>query len=194
MKVLNNIYDVFEHMEKRKAMFLGNGHTFQSLDSFVSGYMIAATERQLQQPGSPYFGYFNTWVLGHIAENYGLSGGWFWQISNRNLNNDIKAFDDFFNILKIFKGSAVNTKLIVVNPQAHNFNVNGPTKVFVGPNLDERLKVPYAVRCTNIANSTTVWIEFLDEINKTFYDRWYLNITEANQALAQEFGGYLKAF
>jgi hypothetical protein len=189
MKVLTNIYDVFEHMEKRKAMFLGNGHTFQSLDSFVCGYMIAANEQQLQQPGSPYFGYFNIWLLGHIAENYGLSGGWFWQISNRNLNDDIKAFDDFFNILKIFKGSAVSTKLIVVNSQAHNFNISGPAKVLVG---DERLKVPDAVRCTSIANSTTVWIEFLDESNNAFDERWYLNITEANQALAQEFGGYLK--
>jgi hypothetical protein len=192
MKKCNNIYCIFEVLEKRKAMFLGNGYTFQSLESFVTGYLLAANASQLEQPGTLNFGYFSTWLLGHIDENNGLAGGWFWQISNRNLNDDIKAFDDFFYLLRIFKISVISTKSIIVNSQAHNFNINGPVKRFTGENLDESLKVPHSLRWINITNSTTIWIEFLDENNNMFNETWYLNSKEAEDALEKEFGGSLR--
>ncbi|MEO6522466.1 MAG: hypothetical protein ABIN91_12355 [Mucilaginibacter sp.] len=192
MKECNNIYCIFDQLEKRKAMFLGNGCTFQSLESFVTGYQLAANEPQLEQPGSPNFGYFSTWLLGHIDENYGLAGGWFWQISNRNLNDDIKAFDDFFYLLRVFKISVISTKSAIVNSQAHNFSIDGPVKRFTGENLDEPLKVPHTIRWINIANSSTTWIEFLDENNKVFNESWYLDPEEVNDALEKEFGGYLR--
>jgi len=107
-------------------MFLGNGYTFQSLESFVTGYLLATNAPQLEQPDMLNFGYFSTWLLGHIEENYGLAGGWFWQISNRNLNDDIKAFDDFFYLLKTFKTSIITAKSTTVNSQAHNFSIDGP--------------------------------------------------------------------
>jgi hypothetical protein len=192
MKECNNIYCIFDDLEKRKAMFLGNGYTFQSLESFVTGYLLAANEPQLEPPSTLNFGYFSTWLLGHIDENYGLAGGWFWQISNRNLNDDIQAFDDFFNLLRIFKISVISTKSMIVISQARNFSINGPVKRFTGANLDESLKVPHTIRWINITNSTTIWIEFLDENNKVINESWYLNTKEANDALEKEFGGYLR--
>ncbi|SDE79950.1 hypothetical protein SAMN05216464_109237 [Mucilaginibacter pineti] len=194
MKECNNIYCIFDELEKRKAMFLGNGYTFQSLESFTTGYLLAANKQQLEQPDTPNFGYFSTWLLGHIDENYGLAGGFFWQISNRNLNDDIKAFDDFFYLLRVFKTSVINTKSTVFNSQARNFSIDGSVKRFIDQNPDEPPKVPYSVRWISITYSTTIWIEFLDENNKVFNETWYLNPKEAKDALEKEFGGYLRMF
>lgn len=173
-------------------MFLGNDYTFQSLSAFVTGYLLAAREQQLEQTGSPNFSYFSDWLLGHIDENYGRSGGWHWQIINRNNNDDNKAFDDFFYLLGIFKTSVISTQLAIVSTQAQNFSINGPVSRYPFAKPDERYGPPYAIRWASITNSTAVWVEFLDENNVVFTENRYLNAADATAALEQEFGGYLK--
>jgi len=194
MKILDNIYVILDEMQKRKAMYLGNDYNFQSLESFVYGYQLAASDQHLEQSGAPNFGYFNTWILGHISEHYGLSGGWFWQIRNRNLNDDAKAFDDFFDLLSVFKKSGIYFKKAIVNARARDFSITGPVKRYVGSNFDEPDQVPHSIRWTRIGNSTTTWISFLDATNKVFSESWYENEKEATNALDSEFGGYLDFF
>jgi hypothetical protein len=65
-------------------MYLGNDFAFESLDSFIGGFAMAASSRQLQTKGYPDFSYFSTWLLGHLKSHFGLGGGWYWQISNRH--------------------------------------------------------------------------------------------------------------
>lgn len=193
MKVLNNIYSIFEEMKMRKAMYLGNDYTFQSLDSFVTGFQMAANEQQLKQKGAPDFGYFSTWLLGHIDEHYGHSGGWYWQIRKRNFTDDTKAFDDFFNLLNIFKSSTISSQTIKVIPEARNFSTTGSVKRFVNSNMDQTYGAPFTIDWINISNSTTIWLNYLDENGNVSFYNWYLNEVEASNALEHEFGKYLRS-
>jgi hypothetical protein len=90
-----NIYPLLDHLKVRKAMYLGNDYNFKSLDNFITGFTMAASDGQLQLNDYPHFGYFSTWLLGHLDNHFGLSGGWHWQITNRNPNNDENAFEEF---------------------------------------------------------------------------------------------------
>lgn len=90
-----NIYTVLEQLKIRKAKYLGNDFTFKSLDSFILGFTMAASSRQLQMKGYPEFGHFSTWLLGHLKSHFGLSGGWHWQIANRHpAHNNPNAIPD----------------------------------------------------------------------------------------------------
>ena len=97
-----NIYPLLEHLKLIKAMYLGNDYNFKSLDSFICGFSMAASDGQLQTNDFPNFSYFSTWLLGHLKNHFGLSGGWHWQISTRNSNNEEKAFEEFFSFLEVF--------------------------------------------------------------------------------------------
>jgi hypothetical protein len=75
-----NIYDILEDLEVRKGLYLGTHFNFDSLDSFINGFTLAAKPKQLKREGLPNFGLFSTWLLGHLTKQYGQAGGWHWQI------------------------------------------------------------------------------------------------------------------
>lgn len=190
MKHLLNLYDILEALEKRKAMYLGNDYTFSSLDNFVTGFIMAAQDGQLEKPQFPNFTYFGTWIIGHLDQYYGLSGGWHWQIHNRNLNDDQKAFQEFFYFLDIFKNSKVTSKILVVDQQAIQFSIDSQVSHYSVNEKKHELveKKPFKIRWIQISNSTTVWIEFLDKNSDSISEHWYLNQADATNALEQEFG------
>jgi hypothetical protein len=117
-----NIYTVLEQLKIRKAMYLGNDFTFKSLDSFILGFTRAASSKQLQMKGYPDFGYFSTWLLGHLKSHFGLSGGWHWQITNRHPGDDAWAFEEFFYFLEMFKSSLVYKKYVIVDRDAVDYS------------------------------------------------------------------------
>jgi len=172
-------------------MYLGNGYTFSSLDSFINGFTMAASDRQLEYKGYPNFKYFSTWLLGHLDVNFGLSLGWHWQITNRSENNDEKAFEDFFNFLEIFKLSKVHSKVIVVDNDAVEFNGTSAVKTFemingkrVRPN-----QKPLKIKWTTIDNSNTVWLDYIDKNDKAiFLGDWTTSADAATEKLVKEFG------
>lgn len=179
MKHLLNLYDILEALEKRKAMYLGNDYTFHSLYNFVTGFIMAAQDVQLEKPDIPNFTYFSTWIIGHLDQHYGLSGGWHWQILNRNLNDDQKAFQEFFYFLDIFKNSKFTCKHLLVDQHSTKSGVNGPTK---------RIAETSKIRWIQLSNSTTVWIEILDKSDNIIADSWHINSTEANHYLDEVYG------
>jgi hypothetical protein len=176
-----NIYDVLGHVENRKAMFLGNDYTFQTLNTFVTGYMMAAQESQLKKANCPNFTYFSVWIIGHLEEHYGFSFGWHWQIRNRNPGNDEKAFEEFFYFLEVFKNSTVSSRTVIVDQVA-----------ITGTEMKDELieEKPYKIRWIQMTNSTMVWIKLLDKNEKLISDRWYLNEMAANEFLKGEFGTF----
>ena len=98
-----NIYEILAQIETRTGMYLGPDHNFKSLDSFVTGFTIAASSDQLKTDKYPDFNLFSIWLLGHLKRNFGLSGGWYWQIRSRNPKKGDKAFKEFFTYLNEFK-------------------------------------------------------------------------------------------
>lgn len=172
-----NIYDVLGQIEKRPAMFLGNDYTFQSLSTFVTGYMMAAQESQLKKADCPDFTYFNVWILGHLDEHYGLSFGWYWQIQSRNPGNKQKAFEEFFYFLGVFKNSTVSSRAVIVDRVAIQ-------------EYELIEKKPYKIRLILMTNSTMVWLKFLDKNEESISSRWYLNEMAANEFLKREFGTF----
>lgn len=188
-----NIYQLLDHVKARMAMYLGNDYSFRSLSNFIDGFTIAASDEQLQLNDYPDFTHFSTWLLGHLDNHFGLSGDWYWQITNRNPNNDEKAFEEFFMFLDVFKGSKTLSKYIIVDKDALEFNKTSIKKrfeVIVGTNLpiDER---PFKIIWTTIENSTTVWLDYLDQNGNAIYvGLWSISAEEALKNLADEFSSF----
>jgi len=196
MKIIDNIYDILEHMQKRTAMFLGNDYTFETLNGFITGYTFAATANQLQKQGCPDFTYFSTWLLGHLEEHHGPAGGWHWQIHNRNLNDDKKAFEEFFYYLDIFKKSERVGRSVIIDQQAFAYSIEGEGKQYCSGNDLETFKKiadvesPGKIDWITMTNSSTVWIDYRDNNGDSLFDAWYINEPEAKRKLKLKFGSF----
>jgi hypothetical protein len=190
---LDNIYDVLDHLKQRRAMLLGNEHTFQSLHSFINGYTLASGIHKKANE-IPDFSYFNTWLLGHLKKHYGEAGGWHWQISSRNPNNDEKAFEEFFHYLELFKKSKSSTRLMVLTDNTIRINESTSIKRYrlLQDSADGAHEVPVMrsamIRWINIEHSKTVWIEFVDKNNNVINESWFINAKKAAKSLSDEFG------
>jgi hypothetical protein len=189
-QAMTNLYSVLEQLKIRKAMFLGNNYNFASLDSFISGFVGAASHTQLQLNNYPNFTYFSTWLLGHLEKNFGLDGGWHWQLANRNPNDDEMAFNEFFHFLDVFKNSKVHSKSIVLDSDAIDFNKSNGKKrsVMLDGKEVEANETPCKIVWTNIDNSTTVWLNYLDKSEITLYHSCCINPNAAMDELKAEFG------
>jgi hypothetical protein len=190
-----NIYTLLEHLKIRKAMFLGNDYNFKSFDSFISGFTMAASDEQLELDEYPNFGHFSTWLLGHLNKHFGLSGGWHWQITNRNPNNDEKAFAEFFDFLEVFKRSRLHSKSIVIDRDAIEFSKTSAVSRFTVVDGKEQIlkERPSKIIWKTIDHSTTVWLDYIEENGTTiFKDHWYINAEEAMNNLALEFSPFAK--
>ena len=142
-----DIYTLLDHLKIRKAMYLGNEYNFNSLDSFISGFTMAASDGQLELNEYPNFRYFSTWLLGHLKTHFGLAGGWHWQIKNRNPNDDTKAFEEFFEFLEVFKMSKVASKSIIVDKDAIEFSKSSGVTRF---NIVDGESIPFEDRPNKI--------------------------------------------
>jgi hypothetical protein len=183
-----NIYQLLELLKVRRAMYLGNDCTFGSLHNFISGFVMAASDEQLQQNDSPSFKYFNTWLLGNLERHFGLSGGWHWQITNRQPKNDEKAFEDFFMFIDIFKQSKIHSKFITLDKAALEFNNSFNVKRGKGEVVLNEKK-PLKIVWTTIENSTTVWLDYIDLIGNPIGEgNWIINESEAFEKITDEFG------
>ena len=188
-----NIYTLLDHLKLRKAMYLGNDYNFNSLDIFISGFTMAASDEQLELNEYPNFKYFSTWLLGHLKTHFGLSGGWHWQIKNRNQNDDTKGFEEFFDFLEVFKMSKVSSKSILVDKDAIEFSKSsGVTRFDIvnGESIPFEVR-PYKILWTTITNSTTVWVDYLDQMDKHLNAGfWRTTSKEAMKDLVNEFGKF----
>lgn len=178
------LYDLLEHLEKRKAMYLGNNYNFQSLDSFLCGYSCAADYEHLESDGYNNFSKFNIWLLGHLPEHFGASGGWHWQLKNRNPHNELKAFEEFFYFLEIFKQAKNDISFIKIEPTPYSqslLNLKAKVDTIQSENI-EKLKV------TRLEKSTTIWMESVSESDsESFYNSWFLTENEFEEELKNRF-------
>ena len=188
-----NIYELLEHIQIRKAMYLGNDYNFKSLDNFIGGFVMASSDEQLQLNDYPNFSNFSTWLLGHLYKHFGLSAGWHWQITNRNLSSDENAFEEFFIFLEEFKKSKTHSKFVIVDKEALQFNQASNLKRFKIINGDDILinENPFKIKWTTIDNSTTVWLDYFDQNDNIVHaGLWYINANEASDKLKGEFGSF----
>ena len=165
-----NLYEILEHLEKRKAMYLGNEYTFHSLDTFITGFGIGCDREQLETEQFNNFSDFNIWILGHLPEHFGQSGGWHWQISNRNPKNDENAFKEFFKFLEIFKTAKKQKEKIEVEKfefEKSEFSAKTKTEVNKKEIVDSVYKVA-------MEHSKIIWIEGYNSENELIYERWCL--------------------
>ena len=165
----SNLYEILEHLEKRKAIYLGNEYTFHSLDAFITGFAIGCDRNQLETEHFNNFSDFNIWILGYLPEHFGQSGGWHWQISNRNPKDDENAFEEFFKFLEVFKTAKKHKEKIEVEKfeyERSEFNTKTKTKVNKREIVDSVYKV-------TMEHSKTIWIKGYCK-NELIYERWCL--------------------
>lgn len=166
-------------------MYLGNDYNFQSLDSFLAGYTCAADYEQLEANGLNNFSKFNIWLLGHLPVHFGASFGWYWQLKNRNPENELKAFEEFFSFLETFKNAKNDISFIKVQPTPYSqtlLNSKAEVETIQSENI-EKLKV------TRLEKSTTVWLESVSESeSESFYSCWFVTEKEFREELKNRFG------
>lgn len=178
-------------------MYLGNDYNFNSLDSFISGFALAASEKQLELNDCPNFRFFSTWLISHFDKHYGLSGGWHWQIKSRYPNDDKKSFDEFFCLLHIFKGSKTHSKSIIIDKEALEGSESGSVKPYTTTDGKEKElnTSPFKIIWKTIDNSTAVWLDYLDETGNYLHrDIWRIDKAEALTSLAAEFGTFTNSW
>lgn len=139
-------------------MYMGD-NSFQSLQAFISGFLVNAPDKQLTQPGVPNFIHFSHWVQGHLDTPWTESYTWHTYIQKSHPGDDARSYEVFYYFLDTFKRSAVH--------------------VWTAPML----------RRTIIDNSTTTFIEYLNENNEVIDQDWYLTRAKADEALHEKFNG-----
>ncbi len=168
-----NLYDLLEHLQKRRAMFLGNDHTFQSLDAFIGGFLLASNSTQIETEDFNSFSDFNMWILGYLPNHFGRTGGWYWQIKNYIKKNDDQAFEYFFECINLFKTAKKYTEILDVKPfriQVTEFNASQKK-----PDLSYKL-VNFMYKVT-MEHSTTIWVKGFQD-NELVYETWCLSEEE----------------
>lgn len=156
-----NLYELLAHLEERKAMFLGNKYTFQSLQSFIKGFELGCDRSQLETEKFNNFADFSIWLLGYLPRHFGKGGGWHWQISNRNLNDDENAFKEFFEFLAIFKTANKKTEEIEI----------------------KNSEVVDSIHKITMGHSKTIWIEGFKDNNLT-NENWCLTEKELDEIIS----------
>jgi hypothetical protein len=188
MKRQTNIYDILDHLEKRKALYLGNHYNFNSLDSFVTGFTIAASMRQLQHERYPDFNLFSIWLLGHLKKHFGQSGGWHWQIRNRNLKNDEKAFKEFFMYLDLFKNAKLKRREMTIDRDSIEYYKKNVKRFRIVDGKKIRVRTePVKIMWTAFSNSTTIILDYVDKNGKAG-GGWEIGETKALESLTGSFG------
>ncbi|MCT8341285.1 hypothetical protein MG296_14580 [Flavobacteriaceae bacterium TK19130] len=173
-----NLYEILEHLKDRKALYLGNEYTFQSLEAFISGFGMGCDRNQLETEQFNNFSDFNIWILGYLPEHFGQSGGWHWQISSRNPNNDENAFKEFFEFLELFKTARKEKEKIEIEKfELEKLEFNTKTKVEI-----KKRELVDSVYKVKMEHSKTIWIEGYSQKRLT-YDRWFLSHDEYENAI-----------
>jgi hypothetical protein len=188
-EIRRNIYDILDHLEKRRALYLGNHYNFDSLDSFVNGFTMAASTSQLQHDNYPDFNLFSIWLLGHLKKHLGQSGGWNWQIRNRNLKNDEKAFKDFFMFLNLFKKSKLKKREIKVDDESFKYYKKNVKQFRIVDGKQIRVRTrPVKIISTSFSNSSTIVIDYVDNKGRKVGGGWEINEAKAIESLTKSFG------
>jgi hypothetical protein len=185
----SNIYDILDHLEKRRALYLGNHQNFNSLDSFVTGFTIAASVQQLRHERYPDFNLFSIWLLGHLKKHYGQSGGWHWQIRSRNLKNDEKAFKEFFVFLDTFKKTKLNRRELELDQDSIEYYIKNVKQFRVVDGKQIRIMTrPAKIIWTSFSNSTTIILDYVDKKGKEVGGGWEIGQKKAMECLNRSFG------
>lgn len=109
---MRNIYDSFDHIEKRPAMYLGNDYGIIALNHFVTGFMLGGGQFYDKKLNYPDFSLFTNWLGGIFKYKYeGSSMNWSWMLLDK-YKDDKKALEKFFFYLKQFK--AANNEVVVI--------------------------------------------------------------------------------
>jgi hypothetical protein len=189
IKDFKNLYRFLYVLEKEKGKILSKDYTFSSLDNFIRGFFAAAMPDQLEYDTAPNFIYFDKWLIGHLNEDVDTALNWSTLIQKRNTNNDEKAFEEFFHFLRIFKTSKFTTRTLIVDPVSRSYSINRWVEKYGHSQPDVTIYEDlHKIRWTQMSNSTSIWIDFLDISNNAIDGEWYLNEHKANEALLEEFG------
>jgi hypothetical protein len=110
---MRNIYDIFDHIEKRPAMYLGNDYGIIALNHFVWGFNCGGGKFYSKKLNYPDFSLFTDWLGGMLKFKYeGSSMNWS-SLLLEKYKEDKKALEKFFFYLKQFK--AANNEVVLVS-------------------------------------------------------------------------------
>ncbi|MFB9108510.1 hypothetical protein [Flavobacterium gyeonganense] len=123
---MRNIYDSFDHIEKRPAMYLGNDYGIIALNHFVTGFLVGGGQFYDKNLNHPDFSLFTDCLGGILKYKYESSSmNWSWLLLDK-YKEDKKALDKFFSYLKQFK--TADNEVVIVPNQKLTFSMQLTTK------------------------------------------------------------------
>lgn len=109
---MKNIYDLFDNIEKKPAMYLDNDYGIVSLNRFVAGFICGGGQLYDKKVNYPDFSLFTDWLGGILKFKYENSAmNWSWLLLDK-YKDDKKALEKFFFYLKQFK--AADNEVVIV--------------------------------------------------------------------------------
>lgn len=97
----HSIFELFDWIKKRPAIFLDGDPSLKRLRSFLVGYDCGLGRVHFALRDHAIFDQFNDWVAAHLGFGNSTSG-WCNMILAKSGNDDAKAYHFFFDLLDQF--------------------------------------------------------------------------------------------
>jgi len=124
---MGSIYDIFEHIEKRPAMYLGNDYGIAALNCFVTGFRFGGGEFYSRKLNYPNFNLFTEWLGGVLKYKYENSSVSWSGLLLEKYKDDRKALEKFFYYLNRFKTSESEVAVVPLKNENIEFALQNKT-------------------------------------------------------------------
>jgi hypothetical protein len=176
---MRNLYDILTDIEKRPAMFLGNGFDLKSLDNFILGFMYGGGKLSNPKSHYPDFSLFTNWLGGMLKINSEKSAAnWSWLLKEK-FKDDKKTFMNFFYYLNIFKSAEPIAYIIPIKTANIDYAINNNSSYLWcvtgngNVNYKKNLRKINSIVIFNLNPSRTTFTLLLDKNSKVIEDRNY---------------------
>ncbi|MEH1845679.1 MAG: hypothetical protein V7L25_11940 [Nostoc sp.] len=151
---MKNIYEILAMIRSRPAMYLGQ-RSLTALDGFIGGYSFALGENGIfYGEETPPFTQFNDWVARYYKW-YESTAGWK-NIILREVGNEAKACDVFFELLELFKQRFPVLKYrVFLNPNHKSTGVIYQRLYIDG--IEKELNLPKEIRIVQYTTDSGVY-------------------------------------
>jgi hypothetical protein len=171
---LKSIYIILEEIQKRPAMYLGNGCTIESLNNFVLGFIFGGGKSNHKSSSYPDFSLFTGWIGGIFKYKYeNSSGNWSWFLTEKYPNKE-KALNKFFHYLQVFKKEKIEVTVIPIKKEQVEYSIkNQLNYIYCGNNnsYDRNLRKLDRIILFKIGRSRTLFCIAIDKNDKILDQR-----------------------
>jgi hypothetical protein len=184
LKVMN-IYSILEIIEEKPAMYMGK-KSITYMNTFIHGCLTALSFNNIEEEDPP-FGHFTNWVARKYKRKFPFGEptiGWE-NIILQRVKDEVKAVDEFYRLLRIFKKRVPTEKKHIFLTSDHK-----PTeliRVFMkGKELP--ISIPAQMKIVQYSSDKGFYLYYIQQSGKRTNDQYFETEEEAIEKAYKEFG------